>query len=170
MSRMSGMVRWVTLICLLCLGVAFACCTARQEQKASIPTELQDNLEEPWTERGEFHLNIGEGASPLDIVQGGFKRWLGQFSQPNAPLNMRLATYHIDAVEAVSDPFFAGDYEFVFRVEYSVLPLAARSNRWLAGDGREGQEGWVVGKIHFVGITVQGEFAHLYMLGPCPKC
>ena len=122
-----------------------------------------------WEEQGEVLLTLDQGLSPLEIIQSGFDAWLGQYTQEHAPDNVALLDYEFEIVEAVSDPFFAGDYDFVFVVEYAVRPKS-ESSRWLAGDGRMGTSGWIVGKSHYVGILIQDDQARVLILGPCPMC
>ena len=132
-------------------------------------TEPQDSLAGPWVERGEIYLEVESGWSPIDIVHSGFESWMGQYLQENAPSNVALLDYEIDSIEAVSDPFFAGNYDFVFLVEYSVRPRS-QSSRWMAGDGRQGTGGWIVDKSHYVGVLISGANARVLILGSCPMC
>lgn len=123
-----------------------------------------------WVESGQVSLPVNPGDSPLSIAQHGFEEWLSQYNQAITPLEASLDDFRVDHIEAVSDPFFAGEYDFVFRIEYSVRPAPAGVNRWLAGDGREGQAGWIVEKLHYVGVRVINDTATIYILGPCPMC
>jgi hypothetical protein len=161
---MYGSERTLKLYFVFCIVLSSISCTTIQDITTTNPEV------EPWVESGEVVLQVAPGASPLDMLHQGFESWLGQYMQANAPLDVRLAAYRVDLVEAVSDPFFAGDYEFVFRVEYSVQPVPSGSTRWLAGDGRQGQQGWIVDKLHYVGLIVDGDQATVYILGPCPMC
>lgn len=153
---------------LLNLGICIlsAACTLSPDSGVSVGEEDGQG----WQERGEVRLEVQDGMSPLDIVRRGFSTWLEQYTQPQAPPEVALAEFRIASMEAVSDPFFGNDYTFVFRVEYEVLAENPGSIHWLAGDGREGQGGWVVGKIHYVGVIISGGQARILILGPCPMC
>jgi hypothetical protein len=153
----------------ICFGLGLAACQSQLTPASSTLTKFQDLLAEPWVERGEFDLEVQAGWSPIEILQAGFDIWLLQYLQENAPSNVAILDYEIESVEAVSDPFFAGDYDFVFLVEYAVRPRSQPS-RWMAGDGRQGTGGWIVGKSHYVGVLVSGGYAQVLILGPCPMC
>ena len=124
---------------------------------------------QPWEEQGEIWFAFDAEQPPLELITHGFEVWLAQFAQENAPDDVALLDSRIDTTEAISDPFFAGEYDFVFFVEYSIRPRSSPS-RWLAGDGRQGIGGWVVDKIHYVGIMIIGEEVRVQLLGPCPMC
>ncbi|MGD8822106.1 MAG: hypothetical protein PVG63_03310 [Anaerolineales bacterium] len=162
--------RIITGLVVLFLGLGLAACIPPATATTPVDTAGQEALGPDWEESGQIHQTVNHGESPLDIARGGFETWLSQYSQANTPLEARLEDYRIDRIEAVSDPFFAGDYDFVFRIEYSVRPAHVGFVRWLAGDGREGQDGWVVGKLHYVGVRVVDGKATLFILGPCPMC
>jgi hypothetical protein len=154
----------------LLLGVTLAACDLLQPTAQPSETPDQVVVDQVWEESGQASLTVNQGDSPLNLAHVGFEAWLSQYTQANTPLDARLEDFNVDLVEAVSDPFFAGEYDFVFRIEYSVRPAPTGLGRWLAGDGRQGESGWVVGKLHYVGVRVVDDRATFFILGPCPMC
>ena len=123
----------------------------------------------PWEEQAEIWLAFDSEQSPLEVITHAFEVWLAQYAQVNAPREVALLDSRIDTIEAVSDPFFTGEFDIVFFVEYSIRPRSSPS-RWLAGDGRMGTGGWIVGKTHYVGVVILEDQARVSILGPCPMC
>lgn len=154
----------------LILGLGLSACTTLTSTERIPGTPEQGLVNQIWEESGQVSLPVDQGDSPLDIVQQGFAGWLSQYNQANTPLEARIDAFQIEQIEAVSDPFFGNEYDFVFRIEYSLQPAPSGLIRWLAGDGRQGQGGWVEGKMHYVGLRVVNDTATIYILGPCPMC
>ncbi len=127
------------------------------------PTPTQILLEHGW--QGPL-----DGSESIEhAIRDGFELWLGAYLGPETSPAHRLRDYRITQIASIDDLDLSATYDYVYLIEYSVLPRFEPSD-WIAGDGRYGECGWIVSKIEHVGLALSQGSVYLTRLGPCPQC
>jgi hypothetical protein len=125
----------------------------------------------PLTDPGnpDWYVSPDESGSIEPTTQKGFEAWLSDFLSEETLPEYRLQEYQITSFASVSNPGLSAEYEHIFAIEYAVLPQSDPSH-WIAGDGRYGEDGWIIEKLEYVGVVVGEDSIYLFRLGPCPQC
>jgi hypothetical protein len=109
------------------------------------------------------------GMNQLAITGALFSQYLEQFLEPAVLESCHLTSFSISEVSI--DPTldsFAQEHQvdWIAWVSYSVQ--AASQEYWIAGSGALGEDGWIMDKTMFVGVTEVGEVYKLSTHGTGP--
>ena len=108
-----------------------------------------------------------KGWSEEKITQALFEVYLDHFMSPELGGICRLENFRIENVLLeMFQAFKAKEYnvDFIRAVEYSVQVKESPAN-WVAANGELAENGWVIRKLIFVGVTKAGDQYILHLLG-----